>query len=202
MQHPTRTPGKGSARLAAAALLLLPLLGLIVRAQDPPQEKPPAAPQTPALVGAKATARDLAWLSGDWSGFGLGGQLEASWSSAAGGSLMGMFRLVAGEKAALYEFLMLEETPRGVMLHFKHYGPGYRAWEKDAPLSLLLVQCAEGRAVFQSEDPKQSPARLVYSLSTSEKSHVLSLFVQNPEHLPEPRSFEIVLRRMDDEEQR
>ena len=179
-----------SSRAACALLALALCAGASAPAllQEPEAAAPAAAGPTPA----RAKTADLAWMSGHWIGTGLGGEIEEIWSQPAGGSLMGMFRLVAQDRAKLYEFLLVEEGERGVEFRFKHFNRGYQAWEKDGPLSFVLVDSAPGRAVFESTDPEQSPARMIYH-RTSEDG--LAVVVENPEAISGPRSFEVVFRR-------
>ena len=62
-----------------------------------------APTQTPTLA-------DLAWMAGDWQ-TAPGGrrQIEEHWTQAAGASMMGMSRTVAGEKTVEFEYLRIEQ---------------------------------------------------------------------------------------------
>jgi hypothetical protein len=134
----------------------------------------------------------LDWMAGAWQGPGLGGAVEEHWSAPAGGSLIGMFRLVQHEETSFTQYMLIEEEAGGVVLRFQHFNPGYEPWEKAGPLSFDLTDSSAGRAVFESPDPKQVPARLVYSARGAD---AMSVAIESPEALGGPISFEILLKR-------
>jgi hypothetical protein len=127
---------------------------------------------TPAPARNGGTLADLAFLVGSWEGNGLGGQVEESWSHAAGRSMLGTFRILKGNETSLIEFLLLEEDAKGVALRFMHVDPGYRPWEEEA-LELRLKSVAANEAVFEADDPAQNPARMTYSITTDGKLSVV-----------------------------
>jgi hypothetical protein len=133
----------------------------------------PAGFQDPAAVlRSGGTLADVAFLVGSWEGSGLGGQVEETWSHAAGNSMMGTFRIVKGEQTSLYEFMLLEQDAKGAVLRFMHIDPGYRPWEEQA-LVLRLASVGMNEAVFEAEDPAQNPARMTYSITTDGKLSVV-----------------------------
>lgn len=69
-----------------------------------------------AIGGAqeKATVKDLSWLAGRWEGPSGGGTFEEHWMTPAGGAMIGMGRLVKGDKTVFTEFLKIVETKDGV----------------------------------------------------------------------------------------
>lgn len=155
-----------------------------------------AAPSEDDLAARRGATRpgleELAWLAGAWTGNGLGGEVELHWTKPSGGSMAGMSRLVQDGQAGFYEFILIEQGDQGVTLRFQHFNPGYTAWEKDGPLLLDLVETTTGRAVFQSRDPKQSPARMVYSLRDERG---LGVLFDSPEAFGGPISFELLYQR-------
>jgi len=111
------------------------------------------------------TLGDLAWMEGSWHGRGLGGDIEEHWTAAAGGTMVGVFRLTADLKVRVIEYLMITQEPDRVVYRFKHFGPDYTAWEKDRPLEFTLVAASAKEAVFHSDVADQnSPRRLTYRL--------------------------------------
>lgn len=175
-------------RLAALCALLIPLAAVAAPALA---RVAPAAAREDAPA-ARHDVSELAWLAGAWTGNGLGGDVELHWSKPVGGSLVGMSRLVQNGKAGFFEFILIEQDEQGVALRFQHYNPGYAAWEKNGPLLLDLVETTTGRAVFQSRDPKQSPARMVYSLRDD---NGLGVLFDSPEAFGGPISFELLYER-------
>ena len=111
---------------------------------------------------AAAELEDLAWIAGHWQGELGESVIEEVWAEPAGGTMMGMFRLVKGTKTAFYEFMAIEQTPDGLQLRLRHFHPGLLAWEeKDTPMVFRLERHADGEAVFtRTDEPK--PERLIY----------------------------------------
>ena len=77
-----------------------------------------------------AKVADLAWLTGRWTGDGLGGQIEEAWSAPDGGAMVGYFRLVRAGKPVFYEILTLIEADGSVEMRLKHVNPDMTGWEE------------------------------------------------------------------------
>lgn len=104
--------------------------------------------QAPALA-------DLAWMSGDWQ-TAPGGrrQIEEHWTQAAGASMMGMSRTVAGDKTVEFEYLRIEQRADGIyyVAHPKGRCPG---------TDFKLTRASATEAVF--ENPQHDfPKRIIY----------------------------------------
>lgn len=104
--------------------------------------------QTPTLA-------DLSWISGNWQ-TAPGGrrQIEEHWTQAAGGSMMGMSRTVAGDKTVEFEYLRIEQRTDGVyyVAHPKARCPG---------TDFKLTRASATEAVF--ENPQHDfPKRIIY----------------------------------------
>ncbi len=107
-----------------------------------------AASQTPALA-------DLAWIAGAWE-TAPGGkrQIEEHWTTAAGATMMGMSRTVAGEKTVEFEYLRIEQRADGIyyVAHPKARCPG---------TDFKLTRASASEAVF--ENPQHDfPKRITY----------------------------------------
>lgn len=140
----------------------------------------------------RTTLEDLAWLEGNWGGDALGGRCEELWSGPSGGSMMGMFRLVADDKTSLFEFLVFEETSTGVTLHFKHFSSSYVPWEKEGALTFELDHATDRSWTFVSPDPTQSPSRMIYARPDEDQMIVT---VETRREGREPESFDVILNR-------
>ena len=107
-----------------------------------------AATQTPTLV-------DLAWMIGDWqTAPGARRQIEEHWTTAAGGTMMGMGRTVAGDKTVEFEYLRIEQRAEGIfyVAHPKARCPG---------TDFKLTRVSGTEAVF--ENPQHDfPKRVIY----------------------------------------
>jgi hypothetical protein len=104
--------------------------------------------QTPTLA-------DLSWISGDWQ-TAPGGrrQIEEHWTNAAGGSMMGVSRTVAGDKTIEFEYLRIEQRADGLyyVAHPKARCPG---------TDFKLTRASATEAVF--ENPQHDfPKRIIY----------------------------------------
>ena len=107
--------------------------------------------------------------------------------------MTGMFRLVQREETSFTQYMLIEQEPGArVVLRFQHFNPGFEPWEKDGPLVFELREVGEERAVFESPDPKQVPARLAYAARGEE---AMSVVIESPQALGGPISFEILLKR-------
>lgn len=103
----------------------------------------------------------LDWLVGRWAGEGLGGEIEEVFLPAKGSAMPATFRLVRGDRAVFYEFILLEETPTGVEMRLHHFNPGMTRWEED-PLVFDLTGLDGTSAVFAERDDEIEETRLSY----------------------------------------
>ena len=104
--------------------------------------------QTPVLA-------DLAWMAGSWESVPGGRrQTEEHWTQAAGASMMGMSRTVAGDKTVEFEYLRIEQRTDGIyyVAHPKARCPG---------TDFKLTRASATEAVF--ENPQHDfPKRIIY----------------------------------------
>jgi len=123
--------------------LLVATLLLGVQAQEPFHARRLGDRPSPP-----ATLASMSWLQGHWTGEGLGGLSEETWSPANGGVMMGMYRLLKEGKPVFYEFLMLVEENGTIAMKLKHFNPDFTGWEeKTAHVTFKLV-AVEDRAVY------------------------------------------------------
>jgi len=68
---------------------------------------------------------------------------------------MGSFRWTRGDKVIVYEFLLIEQSAEGIVMHLRHFRPGSIGWEeKDAPLTFALIESSPKGATFQATTEK------------------------------------------------
>ena len=108
----------------------------------------PFTPQAPSLT-------DISWISGDWQ-TAPGGrrQIEEHWTAAAGGSMMGVSRTIAGDKTVEFEYLRIEQRADAIyyVAHPKARCPG---------TDFKLTRATATEAVF--ENPQHDfPKRIIY----------------------------------------
>ena len=110
-----------------------------------------SAQTTTTATPPKASLDDFTWITGHWTGTGLGGVSEEMWAPAAGGAMMGSFRQLRDGKVEFYEWLTLLERDGTVVLRLKHFHPDLKGWEeKDQVLEFPLVEITPTKAVFNA----------------------------------------------------
>lgn len=150
MTHPVRAaPGPvalvGTVVLAASAATAPAAL----RAQTPYTEHTlhvdvgAPSPVRPALGLAS-----LEWLSGQWQGDGLGAVAEEAWLPAAGGAMVGTFRLVDAGRVRFYELVTLVEEDGSLVMRLKHFHPDLVGWEERAERVEFPLLRADGETFW------------------------------------------------------
>ena len=104
----------------------------------------------PAFAANPAAIEDAAFLEGVWQGEALGGWCEEIWSAARAGAMMGVFRLIDGEKTRFYEIMQLVEEEGGLRLRIKHFSDAFAGWEeKDKSTEFPFLRSAPGLLEFE-----------------------------------------------------
>ena len=102
---------------------------------------------------------DLSWISGDWE-TAPGGrmQIDEHWTKAAGGSLFGVSRTVAGGKTVFFEYLRIETRGADIfyVAHPKARTPG---------TDFKLVKLQGQEATFENL-AHDFPKRIIYRKNT------------------------------------
>jgi hypothetical protein len=97
---------------------------------------------------AAATIDEMSWLAGRWTGTGLGGETEETWSPPMAGEMVGTFRLVRAGKPVFYEFMRLSVTDRGLAMQLKHFSPDMKGWEEREKFVEFRYLKTEGKTVY------------------------------------------------------
>ena len=127
----------------------LALVGFLFVATAADAQTPNTIPAPADQPGPKATLKDVEWLVGQWTGTGLGGVSEETWSAPSAGAMMGMYRLVVGGKVSFYEFFTLAEENGSLALKLKHFNPDMTGWEeKDRFVTFRLAKLEPDAAWF------------------------------------------------------
>jgi hypothetical protein len=113
----------------------------------------PSARRTQSLEkGMKsppAKLADFAWLQGGWQGTGLGAAVEEVWSAPRAGCMVGMCRVVRGDRPVFFELITVTEDNGSLVMHLKHFHPDLKGWEeRDQVLHFPLVKLEAGSAWF------------------------------------------------------
>jgi hypothetical protein len=166
----------GVAVLAAAALAAPPRL----RAEEAP---PPTR------------LSDLAWLEGHWRSGGEDA-FDEVWLPADGGSMAAVSRLVHGGKANLYELSTIEESPEGLALRIRHFGPGLSPWksEEGGTPTWRLARTGRSEAVFE-DAARDFPRTIAYRRESGDAGDVLVARLEGTAQ-GKPRTMEFRLDRV------
>ncbi|MRD47556.1 hypothetical protein GHT07_09725 [Caenimonas koreensis DSM 17982] len=107
-----------------------------------------------AAAAQEATLDQLGWLTGCWTTIGAEAGSGEQWTSAAGGTLLGMSRTVRGGKTAAYEFMRITVSPDGKFVF--HAQPSGKPAE-----SLVAVKQSASEVVFENLQ-HDFPQRVIY----------------------------------------
>lgn len=134
-----------------SALIVLGCAADVAAQESPFRNRTPNTFTAPAEVPSpRATLQEMSWLTGQWSGTGLGGVTEETWSGPASGAMMGMFRLVKDGKVVFYEFLTLVEQEGSLRIKLKHFNPDLTGWEEKADyITFRLLKLTPTEAFFE-----------------------------------------------------
>lgn len=120
-------------------LTAVPAAAQETRVGEPGFESPPAT------VGD-----DAAWLVGQWSGTGIGGdEAHESWLAPSGGTMVGTFVQETAEGGIMFtEHMYLMEQDGSLVVKLKHFNPDMTGWEdKDGMVTFRLL-AAEPCALY------------------------------------------------------
>ena len=96
-----------------------------------------------------ATLADVSWLVGSWTGEAFGDTFEEVWNPPSAGSMVGMFKLMKGERVAFYELMLLVEDEGSLSLKVKHFHEDFTAWEeKEDYITFRLVKVDDNAVHF------------------------------------------------------
>ena len=111
-----------------------------------------AADEADSDPGTSSVAA-LAWMEGHWTGEAEGVEMEELWLAPKGGLMVGVHRDLPPSGRPFFEFLLLLETPEGVV---------YRASPAGRPATdFRLTRVEAARAGFENPDP-DFPQRIEY----------------------------------------
>lgn len=125
-------------------VLLLMLLPGAVLAQV--QQTPNTLKLEEGAARPAATLEDVQLLAGHWEGPFMGATAEEVWLPAAGGTMLGMFRMFSEGEVFFYELMHMVEEEGSVSLKLKHFNADLTGWEeKDDMVTFRFVKAtAEG----------------------------------------------------------
>jgi uncharacterized protein YndB with AHSA1/START domain len=111
------------------------------------------------------TLATLDWLAGRWRAEERADLLEEHWLPPAGGTMLGMSRMIIEGTTTSVEYLLLEETEQGVELSLTLPRTGRKE-------HMRLVSLTEKEAIFEHMNPK-TPERLTYRQEPDDSLFIL-----------------------------
>jgi hypothetical protein len=103
--------------------------------------------------------------------------------------MVGMFRMAAGERAGVYELLLLEQDKDGVWMRMRHFRPQMVAMEQE-PIKLKLTSADSTKLVFVNPVDNR-PKRVTYALAGDEL-----VVTVDTERNGQPSTFAVKMRRV------
>ena len=147
--------------LLPLALLVAVTLACVLPAvaEDAPNAD---AKKDPATV----TLKDLAWMVGSWSEAEGPSVFSEAWMPAQGDAMVAASHWTIQGKTRMYELNVIEQTPKGLVIHVRHFHRGVVPWEAEAtgPVSWPL-KSLEGQHVIFEHPTRAWPKRLEYRRS-------------------------------------
>jgi len=110
------------------------------------------------FLSAHADIPDLRWMAGCWSQDGQESGSVEQWTAPAGGTMIGMSRMVGGGKTVAFEFLRITEDEDGWI------------WLVASPSGqetarFKLVNMSANEVIFENPD-HDFPQRIIYRLDS------------------------------------
>ena len=118
---------------------------------------------------AAARVADFALLAGHWQGKIGSAEIEEVWTAPGNGGMIGMFRLMQNGRLSMSEFMTVDETPEGAVMHMRHFAAGLKPREEQALVwqvvekgnNKLLLRTGETQLRFNLESPDALTAVLI-----------------------------------------
>jgi Domain of unknown function (DUF6265) len=120
------------------------------------------------LTGGTSIER-LTWLTGCWATTAPGSDTREQWT-LAGDALIGVGRTVRGGRLVAHEFLLIQQTPKGLAYIARPSG------QREA--TFLLESLTASRAVFGNPD-HDFPQQVIYDLAGDGTLHAAVRGLQN-----------------------
>lgn len=136
--------------------------------------------------------RQLAFMTGRWSGRIFDDSIEEYWMSPASGAMLGMSRMGYNSSKATYESMLIEEDEDGVSMYLRHFNSGL-ATREDAPMRFHLVDVETRKARFEATDPKLRFSAIIYNL----KGHRTLEVILEGGTSEKPLRIEAVMKRIE-----
>lgn len=107
-----------------------------------------------------ASLKDIDWLAGSWSD---GKGMEEHFTTSSGGKIVGVSKLVMGDKLAFFEFFEIDEVGGNLVLKPKPFGVG----------KVLFTSTEVSADLVRFENAKHDfPKKIIYTRKASDEVSV------------------------------
>jgi hypothetical protein len=115
-------------------------------------------PQDSAPAKKDPTLKDLGWIAGSWEGKVGRFDAEEHWTKPAGGTMIGMGRVLSGDRTVVFEYLRIVEKKDGIF---------YVAQPKGSmPVEFKLTKWDAESVTF--ENPKHDNPKIILYKKTKD----------------------------------
>jgi len=118
------------------------------------------SPQAQKVPAVKLT--DFGWLEGRWRGDWGPRVAEQVWMPPKAGLMLGVFRLIEGDKPLVIELFSMVQRPDGINFYFRHFTPELVPWEKSEATVLNLTN-VDGRKIEFENPVNGMPKRSIFT---------------------------------------
>lgn len=94
--------------------------------------------------------QDLDWISGYWTGSGLGGDCEELWLPAKDNGMVGTFRFIMNGELIFSEYMNMVEEDGKLSLKIKHFNRDLTPWEEKEDWTVFKFIKTEGQTAYFS----------------------------------------------------
>ena len=108
----------------------------------------------------------LDWLTGCWSGPGLGGEISECWVKSGDDYFTGVFQLQHDGKLSFTEIVALADFEGRPAMRVRHFHPDFKQWDSDKSsyVSFPLLAIEDKRIRFEGLEYLLSGNKLLVSL--------------------------------------
>lgn len=93
--------------------------------------------------------KEMSWLEGTYQGEKWGNYIEEVWSSPKGNNLIGMFRMMKGDKIIFTELIYIDELNGKTAMRLKHFDKMFAGREKsDETIDFPFISQSDKKIVF------------------------------------------------------
>jgi hypothetical protein len=120
---------------------------------------------TESESAGKGRISELAWLTGNWKGTGLGGECDELWMPAGDNSMQGVFRFYEKGKLQFTEYMNIIQEDSSLSLKLKHFSDSLIPWEeKEKWVTFKLIKIENQTAYFNGLTYHRKKNKLVIKL--------------------------------------